>query len=134
MTRLLTCAMLLTVTGSVAAADKDERLFELRVYYAADGKLDALNARFRDHTCKLFEKHGMTNIGYWTPIENPDRKLIYILAHKDKDAATASWKAFVADPDWQKAYKESEKDGNSWQRPPNAPSDPTDYSAAQSRQ
>jgi NIPSNAP len=131
MTRLLTCAALLTLTGALTAADKDKRLFELRIYSAAEGKLDALNARFRDHTCKLFEKHGMTNIGYWTPIENPDHKLIYILAHKDKNAAAASWKAFGADPDWQKAYKESEKDGKLLAKAPERKFlTATDYSAA----
>jgi hypothetical protein len=92
-------------------ADRDERLFELRTYYASSGKLDNLLARFRDHTCKLFEKHGMTNIGYWVPIDNKDNKLIYILAHKDREASKASWKGFMADPDWQKAYKESEANG-----------------------
>jgi hypothetical protein len=83
----------------------------MRTYYAAPGKLDALNARFRDHTCKLFEKHGMTEIGYWMPIENPDNKLIYILAYPSREAREKSWKAFLADPDWQKAYKASEANG-----------------------
>src|SRR5690349_13311946 len=61
------------------AADKDTRCFEMRTYYAAPGKLDELHARFRDHTMKLFEKHGMSNIGYWTPVENSSHKLIYVL-------------------------------------------------------
>src|SRR5258706_8459959 len=106
MTRFLACAALLALGGSALAAEKDAALYEMRVYYAAEGKLDALNARFRDHTVKLFEKHGIANVGYWMPIENPDRKLVYILSHKDRPAATASWKAFVGDPEWQKAYKE----------------------------
>jgi len=89
----------------------DQRVFEMRIYYAAEGKLDALNARFRDHTCKLFEKHGMQNIGYWMPIENPERKLVYFLAYPDKQARDKSWKAFMADPQWQTAYKASEADG-----------------------
>ncbi|MFO0809176.1 MAG: NIPSNAP family protein [Gemmataceae bacterium] len=109
-TRLwVTLAMLLGSTAN--AADKDARLYELRVYYAAPGKLDALHARFRDHTLKLFERHGMTNIGYWVPESNPDNRLVYLLAHKDRDSATASWKAFIADADWQKAYKASETNG-----------------------
>ena len=94
-----------------AAVEKDTRVFELRIYYAAKGKLDALNARFRDHTVKLFEKHGIENIGYWTPIENPDERLIYLIAHKSEAAAKASWKAFIADPDWKAAAAASEKDG-----------------------
>lgn len=89
----------------------DTRCYEMRVYYAAEGKLDALNARFRDHTLKLFEKHGMTNIGYWTPIENPERKLVYVLAFPDRAAREASFKAFGADPEWQKVARETEAAG-----------------------
>jgi hypothetical protein len=90
----------------------DTRLYEMRVYYAAPGKLDALNARFRNHTTKLFEKHGMTNVGYFVPVgDNTDGKLVYFLAYPNKEARDASWKAFGADPDWKKAAAESEKDG-----------------------
>jgi hypothetical protein len=100
------------LTASQAGAgEKETRLFEMRIYYAAPGKLDALHARFRDHTLKLFEKHGMTNIGYWVPIDNPDNKLIYVLAFPDREAREKAFKSFGADPDWQKAYKDSEKDG-----------------------
>jgi hypothetical protein len=89
------------------------RLFELRTYTAAPGKMSALNARFRDHTCKLFEKHGMTNIGYWNPADpnEGEKKLIYIVAFPSQEAADASWKAFGADPEWQSVKKASEKDG-----------------------
>ena len=93
------------------AAEKDTRCFEMRTYFAAPGKLDALHKRFREHTCALFEKHGMTNIGYWTPLENPDTKLVYVLAYPSREARETSWKAFMADPDWQAAYKASETDG-----------------------
>jgi NIPSNAP len=106
---LLATLMLAAVLPS-SAADKG-RIFEMRTYYAAPGKLDALNARFRDHTVGLFEKHGMTNIGYWMPIENPDNALVYVLAYPSRDARDASWKAFMADPDWRKAQSGSEKDG-----------------------
>ena len=67
---------------SVGAENADARAFEMRIYYAAPGKLDALHARFRNHTTQLFAKHGMTNVGYWVPSENPDNKLIYILAYQ----------------------------------------------------
>lgn len=96
----------------VISAEKDTRVFEMRTYYAAPGKLDALHARFRDHTVKLFEKHGMTNIGYWTPIDNKESKLIYILAYPNMEAREKSWKAFLADPDWQKAKQASEVSGS----------------------
>jgi uncharacterized protein YbaA (DUF1428 family) len=90
---------------------KDSRCYELRVYTAAEGKLDALHARFRDHTCKLFEKHGMTNVGYWVPLENSEHKLYYILAYPSRDAREKSWSEFMNDPDWKAAFAASEKDG-----------------------
>lgn len=90
---------------------KDGRLFELRTYHAEPGKLDALLTRFRDHTCKLFEKHGMTNVGYWVPVENPDRLLVYLLAYPDKAARDAAWKGFLGDEDWKKAAAASEVNG-----------------------
>lgn len=94
------------------AADKESRLYEIRIYYAAPGKLDALHARFRNHTLKLFEKHGMTNHLNTVPKgDNPERKLVYLISHKNMEARNASFKNFIADPEWQKAYKESEKDG-----------------------
>src|SRR5438552_18720490 len=107
----LSFAALSGLATMAGAAEKDTRLFEMRIYYAAPGKLDALHARFRDHTVKLFEKHGMTNIGYWVPIDNADNKLIYVLAFPDRAARDKAFKSFGADPDWQKASKESEQDG-----------------------
>jgi L-rhamnose mutarotase len=101
----------LMAISQALAADADTRLFEMRTYYANPGKLEALHARFRDHTCKLFEKHGITNIGYWVPLENPDNKLIYIVAYPDRKAREASWKTFLADKTWIEAKKNSEKDG-----------------------
>ncbi len=103
---------LLAMTANSPAADKkDTRVYEMRVYTAAPGKLDALNARVRDHTCKLFEKHGMTNVGYFVPVDNKDNKLIYFLSYPSKDARAKSWKAFASDPAWKKAAAESEKNG-----------------------
>lgn len=114
-------------TPAVAA---DTRVFEMRVYYAAAGKLDALHARFRDHTTALFAKHGMTNLGYFVPVgENPERKLVYFLAYPDKAARDASWKAFMNDPAWKKAYADSHKDGVLVARVQNAFLSATDYSA-----
>jgi hypothetical protein len=89
----------------------DTRLYELRIYHAAPGKLEALHARFRDHTRALFEKHGIVNVGSWTPIDTEDKRLIYIVSFPDRAAHDASWKAFGADPEWQKVYKASETDG-----------------------
>ena len=94
-----------------AQAEEKNRVFEIRTYYANEGKLDALLARFRDHTVALFEQHGMTNVGYWVPADNKENKLVYILAFPSREARDQAFKAFSADPDWQKAYKESTKDG-----------------------
>ena len=120
--------LMTTLTATLTAAD--ERCFEMRVYYAAPGKLDALHARFRDHTCKLFEKHGIVNVGYWMPLDNPDHKLIYLLASPSREAREASWKAFMADPDWQAAYKASEKNGRLVTKVESLFLNATDYSPA----
>jgi len=108
---LLAAALAAINPSAVLAGEKEARLYEMRIYYAAPGKLDALNARFRDHTVKLFEKHGMTNIGYWVPIDNKENKLVYVLSFPDKAARDKSFKAFGGDPAWQKAYKASETEG-----------------------
>ena len=86
---------------------KGARVFELRTYTVPPGKLELLNSRFRDSTMRLFEKHGMTNVAYWIPRDKPDT-LIYVLAHKSREAAAASWKAFIADPEWQAVLKASD--------------------------
>lgn len=95
------------------AAGAVTRVFEYRKYTAAPGKLEALLARFRDHTNALFIKHGMQIVGYWVPTDGEHSKdtLIYILAYPSRDAAKESWKAFQGDPDWKKAKADSEKDG-----------------------
>lgn len=98
----------------VRAEDKPGKVFEMRTYYAAPGKMDDLHARFRDHTCGLFKKHGMELVGFWEPVDaksGKGEKMVYILAYPSREAATASWKAFGADPEWQKARTESEKNG-----------------------
>lgn len=105
---LFAAGLLLAAAPAFADEKKtDPRLYELRIYTAAPGKLDNMLARFRDHTLKMFEKHGMANIGYWVPIDNKEGKLYYVIAHKDKDARAASFKAMGADAAWQKAVKES---------------------------
>src|SRR5436853_3717622 len=91
----------------------DTRVFEMRTYYAHPGKMTALHARFRDHTNKLFVKHGMTLVGYWSPIDakQAEEKMVYILAYPSKVAADKSWADFRKDPEWNKARTASEKDG-----------------------
>jgi hypothetical protein len=89
------------------------RCYEMRTYVAAPGKMEALHARFRDHTRRLFAKHGIEQIGYWTTTEGPDaaRTLVFLLAYPSREAREASWKAFRADPEWVGAKKKSEADG-----------------------
>ena len=110
---LLAAAFFWSPVGGLdfAQAEEKNRVFEIRTYYANEGKLDALLARFRDHTVTLFKKHGMTNVGYWVPADNKENKLVYMLAFPSREARNKAFKAFGADPDWQKAYKESTKDG-----------------------
>jgi len=96
-----------------AEASAQKRVFEIRTYTTLEGKLDALHARFRNHTTKLFEKHGMTNIGYWSPQDAPlsQNTLVYIIAHPSREAAQANWKAFREDPEWVRVKAESETGG-----------------------
>ena len=116
-----------------AAGGKKEggtRIFEMRTYYASPGKMKALHERFRNHTCKLFEKHGITLIGFWSPIDEKAaaEKMVYILAYPSKEAAAKSWKAFGADPDWLKAKAASETDGKLVAKVESVYLNPTDYS------
>ena len=108
----------------------DDRVFEMRTYYAAPGKMKALHARFRDHTLGLFKKHGITNVGYWSPTDpkEADKKLIYILAYPSKAAADKSWDAFRKDPVWIKAKADSETDGTLVDKVESVYMNPTDYS------
>jgi len=114
------------------AADKDAktRFFEMRTYYTADGRLDALHKRFREHTNQLFVKHGIELVGYWVPTDEPKSKntLVYILAYPSKEAREVSWKAFVDDPEWKTAKANSEKDGPIVTKVESMYLAPTDYS------
>ena len=117
-TAVLFCAMTLAA---------ENRVFEMRTYHTFEGKLENLLARFRNHTTKLFEKHGMTNIGYWIPKDKPNT-LIYILAYKDQAAAKAAWDGFRKDPDWIKARDASEASGKIVEKVDSVFMDPVDFS------
>src|SRR5881628_698902 len=116
-------------TNSAEAASAGQ-VFEIRTYTTHPGKLDALNARFRDHTTSIFKKHGMQNVGYWVPQDEPahSNTLVYIIAHKSREDAKKSWEAFRADPEWQKVSKESEANGKIVAKVESVFADPTDYS------
>jgi NIPSNAP protein len=106
------------------------RTFELRTYTANDGKLQDLHARFRNHTMNLFKKHGMTNIGYWSPKDHPaaENTLIYLLAYPSREAARKSWDDFRNDAEWKKVKQESEANGELVKKVDSVYMDPTDYS------
>ncbi len=115
-----------TETASAAGS----RVFELRTYHTFDGKLDALNARFRNHTTRLFEKHGMKNIGYWVPQDAPASRntLIYVISHASREQAKKNWDAFRADPEWNKVREASEASGKIVEKVDSVFMDPVDYS------
>jgi hypothetical protein len=100
--------------GGGGAASGSGAVFELRIYHAAAGKLGELLARFREHTDKLFARHNMKSVAYWTPVEEPGKSatLIYVLKHPSQEAATANWKAFQDDPEWKAVKATSEEKGS----------------------
>ena len=147
--RLLTLVLLTTLFGAgyalgsvdgpglVASAEASpatvaqaHQVFELRTYTAPEGKLDDLLTRFRDHTLRIFEKHGMTNVGYWLP-QDPELRqntLVYLLAHPSREAAEQAWRDFGADPEWRQVSEESQRDGRIVSGVVRMWLDPTDFS------
>jgi hypothetical protein len=126
MKRLL--LLLFLMTGFAFA---ENRVFELRVYTANEGKLEALKARFRDHTTAIFKKHHMEVIAYWTPqSDDPKAKdaFIYILAHPSREAATKNWKEFQDDLQWKQVKADSEKEGALAKKVESTFMDPTSFS------
>lgn len=105
--------MFAALLPALPAADSGP-VAELRIYTATPGNNDKVLARFRDHTMKLFEKHGMRNLGYAVPMDEKDgagEKLIYVLTHKSREAAKESWKNFSADPEWKEVVAKSQANG-----------------------
>jgi len=126
----LAAAVAASIVIPPASAQQHGRVFELRTYTCYEGKLPDLLARFRNHTMRIFEKHGMTNIGYWVPQDSPvsQNTLIYILAHPSREAAKKNWDAFRNDPEWQKVQKESEANGKIVSKVESVFMDPADFS------
>jgi hypothetical protein len=116
-----------TTTAEAAAKN---RVFEIRTYTAEPGKLDALHARFRDNTLRIFKKHDMTSVGYFKPTDEPlsNNTLVYILSFPSREAAKKSWDDFRNDPEWQKVSKESEANGKLVTKVDSVFAEPTDYS------
>jgi hypothetical protein len=101
------------VAAPAAEAQSGGPVYELRTYTTLEGRLPVLLARFRDHTVRIFQKHGIENVGYWVPADPPKSQntLYFILRHKSREAATASWAAFWEDPEWLKVQRDSEASG-----------------------
>lgn len=102
------------VVSPMAASAADAKLYEMRTYHAAPGKMDAVHARFRDHACRLLKKHGMEAIGFWVPMDEKDgagATLTWVLQWPDRATREKAWEEFKADPEWKAAFQESEKDG-----------------------
>jgi hypothetical protein len=118
-------------SGMVAHAQGDKRVFELRTYTAPEGKLGELQARFRNHTVRIFNKHAMTSVGYFVPQDAPNSQntLIYILAHPSREAAKKNWADFQADPEWVKVAAESQVNGRIVSKVDSVFMDPLDFSA-----
>ena len=113
---LIASALVLGVTlGTLipSTAQETGKVFELRTYTATEGNLENLHARFRDHTTRIFKKHGMEVVGYWTPTEGAEAEdtLVYVLEHQSRAAADASWQAFIADPEWERVAAASNANG-----------------------
>jgi hypothetical protein len=123
-------AMAASITIPPAGAQEHGRVFELRTYTCNEGKLPDLLARFRNHTTRIFEKHGMTSIAYWVPQDSPAHEdtLIYIIAHASREAAKKNWDEFRNDPEWQKVQKDSEANGKIVSKVESVFMDPADFS------
>jgi len=122
-------ALLFLMAISVFA---ETRVYELRTYTCYEGKLDALKARFRDHTITIFKRHGMESVGYWVPQDERSKTtLIYILVHPSREAADKHWAEFQADPEWQKVRADSEANGKIVQHVDRVFLTPADFSALQ---
>lgn len=88
-----------------------QKVFEMRTYHTNEGKMPDLLNRFENHTMKFFEKHNITNVGYWLSKKNPNT-LVYIISYRNEEAVKTDWKAFVSDPAWGEVYKKSRENGN----------------------
>jgi hypothetical protein len=120
-------------TVALAQAPSATQFYEMRTYTTHPGKLEDLNRRFRDHTRRIFEKHGMTNVGYWIPQDSArsQNTLVYILAYPSAEAREQAWAGFREDPEWAEARTASEVNGPIVQRVESVFMHPTDYSALQ---
>jgi hypothetical protein len=127
-------AVMLGMSGLLGSDAKPSRhVYELRLYHVKEGKMEALKARFGDHTDAIFKRHDMKSVGYWSPEDAPDSQnlFVYILEHPSRQEAEKNWASFQADPEWQKVKKESEANGPLVDHIDHYFMDPTGFSALQ---
>lgn len=122
-------AVMLAYT-SLAGSSSPHHVYELRLYHVSPGKMDALKARFADHTDAIFKRHNMKSVGYWQPEDAPEAQnlFIYVLEHPSREEAEKNWAAFQADPEWQKVKAQSEANGPLTERIDHYFMDPTSFS------
>ena len=126
-------AVVTLVFSMLVGSGASSRVYELRLYHVNEGKMDALKARFGDHTDAIFKRHNMKSIGYWVPEDAPysENLFIYILEHSSREEAKKNWAAFQADPEWKKIKADSEINGPLTKSIDSYFMDPTSFSALQ---
>lgn len=115
----------------IGGSKTSQHVYELRMYQVNEGKMDALIARFGDHTDGIFRRHNMKSIGFWRPQDAPysQNLFVYILEHPSREEARKNWAAFQADPEWKKVKAESETNGALAKHIDSYFMDPTSFSA-----
>jgi hypothetical protein len=127
---VLMAALAILSAAPLGATVEKPKYYELRIYTPAPGKTDALHKRFRDHTMRLFTKHGIQNIGYWTAVDEKHQgRLYFLLGYPDKESRARMWdEGFAKDPEWLKVLEESQRDGKLLETIEQVFLVPTDYS------
>ena len=117
--------------GNLGGSKTSQHVYELRMYHANEGKMDALIARFGDHTDAIFRRHNMRSIGFWRPEDAPysQNLFVYILEHPSREEGRKNWAAFQADPEWKKVKADSELQGPLADHIDSYFMDPTSFSA-----
>lgn len=116
--------------SALGGSSTAHHVYELRLYHVNEGKMDALKARFGNHTDAIFKRHNIKSIGYWVPEDAPSSQnlFVYILEHPSRQDAEKNWAAFHADPEWERVKTESEAHGALTSRIDNYFMDPTNFS------
>src|SRR6266446_10777092 len=115
--------------SNLVGSKQSQHVYELRMYHVNEGKMDALVARFGDHTDAIFKRHNMKSIGYWVPEDATQNLFIYILEHPSRQEAEKNWADFQADAERKKVKAESEANGPLVDHIDHYFMDPTSFSA-----